>query len=401
MTTGSSVSSVVVVGASAAGLAAAESLRRAGFDGALTLVGDEAHQPYDRPPLSKQVLKGEWSPERVALRRPDGLAKLDVTWRLGVAAIGLDVARREIRLADGTDLAYDGLVIATGVSARHLPSATDVSGVHTLRTLHDALTFRDELLSARRLAVVGAGFLGSEVAAVGRELGLDVTLVDPLPAPMVRQLGLHVGGLIAELHKGRGVDLRLGVGVRRLLGKAGAVTGLELADDTQVEADVVLVGVGSTPNTKWLDGSGLNTTNGVVCDAHCRAADGVVAAGDVASWFHQGLGRQVRLEHRTNAVEQGAAAALALMEPDAPPFTPVPFFWTDQYDVKVQVYGLPEPGDEVHRSTASLSDDRFALSFVRGGRVVAGLAWNMPKEALRLRAAVAETFRTTPTREEP
>jgi NADPH-dependent 2,4-dienoyl-CoA reductase/sulfur reductase-like enzyme len=393
MTTSPQLTSVVVVGASAAGLAAAESLRRLGFSGELTVVGDEVHLPYDRPPLSKQVLKGEWPDDRVTLRRPEGLEKLGASWRLGVAATGLDVARRTVTLSDGTAIDFDGLVIATGVSARHLPADTDLARVHILRTLDDAVALRTDLQSAGRLAVVGAGFLGSEVAAVACELGLAVTLIDPLSSPMHRQLGPQAGALVAALHKSRGVDLRLGVGVRRLTGLAGAVTGLDLTDGTHVEADVVVVGIGSTPNTEWLADSGLDLGNGVVCDEYCRATDGIVAAGDVASWHHVGLERRLRLEHRTNAGEHGAAAARALLDPEAPPFVPVPFFWSDQFDVKLQVYGLPSPDDEVRRSPASVSDDRFALTYVRDDRVVAGLAWNMPKEALSIRAQVLHTFR--------
>ncbi len=395
MSTNEHPSSVVVVGASAAGLAAAETLRRLDFTGDLTIVGDEVHLPYDRPPLSKHVLRGEWDQDRVTLRRPEGLDKLGASWRLGVAATGLDPECRSISLSDGTTLDFDGLVIATGVSARHLPADTDLAGVHTLRTIDDAAALRTDLLAAESLVVVGAGFLGSEVAAVARELGLAVTLVDPLPSPMYRQLGPPVGAMVAELHKSRGVDLRLGTGVRRLAGEAGAVSGVDLTDGIRVDADVVVVGIGSTPNTEWLRDSGLDLGNGVVCDEHCRAGAGIVAAGDVASWYHPGLRRQVRLEHRTNAVEQGAAAARALLDPEAPAFEPVPFFWSDQFNVKLQVYGLPDPEDAVHMSPASVSDERFALSYVRDGRITAGLAWNMPKEALSIRAQVAETLRTT------
>lgn len=328
---------IVVVGASVAGVTAVETLRRKGFEGALTLIGDEMHLPYDRPPLSKQVLTGALEADRVIVRDHAALDDLHVDRKLGSRAVALDMNHRAVELADGQHVLFDGLIIATGITPRYLPVGHELAGVHVLRTIEDALTLRTQLRPGRRLVVIGAGFLGCEVAAVARDAGLHVAIVDPLPAPMLRQLGMDIGLHAAELHRQRGVDLRCGVAVHRLLGDA-AVTGVELETGTVLDADVVLVAIGSTPATDWLTGSGLTIDNGVVCDATCRAAPGIYAAGDVARWWHDTVGAYVRVEHRMNATEQAIAAATNLLGADAP-FTPVPYFWTDQYDVKIQAYG--------------------------------------------------------------
>jgi 3-phenylpropionate/trans-cinnamate dioxygenase ferredoxin reductase subunit len=379
---------VVVVGASAAGLTAAEALRREGFTGRLTIVGEERHAPYDRPPLSKQVLSGAWEPAKVALRREDALAGLDAEWLLGKSATGLDVEAGKVTLDDGQVLGYDGLVIATGVTPRALPQGHELAGVHLLRTLDDALALREGLLAARSVVVVGAGFLGAEAAAVAREMGLAVTLVDPLAAPMIRQLGPRLGALLAELHGRHGVDVRTGTGVTGLNGVEGRLTGVELDDGSTLAADLVLVAIGSVPAVGWLAGSGLSLGNGVDCDELCRAAPGVVAAGDVASWPHPELGR-VRVEHRMNATEQGTAAAKTLLGAGAE-FRPVPYFWTDQYDVKIQAYGLPSQEAEFEVVAGDPADGRFAALYGVDGRVTAALSWNMPKEARGLRKHVVE-----------
>jgi 3-phenylpropionate/trans-cinnamate dioxygenase ferredoxin reductase component len=380
---------VVVVGASAAGLTAAETLRREGYAGRLTMVGDEDRLPYDRPPLSKQVLSGTWEPERTALRREGDITTLGADWMPGTSATGLDVASRRVRLSDGAALDYDGLVIATGVTPRRLSHGHDLDGVHVLRTMEDALALRKDLLSEPTVVVVGAGFLGAEVAAVARQLDLEVTLVDPLPAPMIRQFGDRIGGLVARLHADHGVRVRTGIGVSSLVGVGGRVVGVELADGVTLGADLVLVAIGSVPATKWLSGSGLSLSNGVDCDSLCRAAPGVVAAGDVASWPHPGLGRRIRVEHRMNATEQGMAAARTLLG-KGEPFSPVPYFWTDQYDVKVQAYGTMPDGAEITFVVGDPADGKFAALYGWQGRVVGALGWNTPRELRRLRQHVVD-----------
>lgn len=389
---------VVVVGASAAGLTAAETLRREGHSGPITVVGDEPHAPYDRPPLSKQVLRGTWEPGRTALRKPDALSGLEIDWVLGTAATGLDTATRKLSLADGRVLGYDGLVLATGVTPRLLRQGHELAGVHVLRTLDDALALRTSVLAAKSVVVVGAGFLGAEVAAVANGLGREVTVVDPLGAPMIRQFGAEIGGLLAELHSGRGVRVRCGIGVSRLTGAHGRVTHAELDDGSRVAADVVLVAIGSVPAVNWLDGSGLAIGDGIECDEFCTAAGGVVAAGDVASWHDRELGR-VRVEHRMNATEQGRAAAKSLLG-DRTPYRPLGYFWTDQYDVKIQAYGVTgadldfafvagKPDDAVPRSE-SAEGGGFAALYGADGHVTGAVTWNLPREARTLRRFVAE-----------
>ena len=317
---------VVVVGGSAAGLTAAETLRRRGYDGVLTLVGDEPHLPYDRPPLSKQILAGTWEPQRIMLRDDQALRALEADLLLGRAAVRLDIAQRRVLLDGGATVRYDALIIATGVRPRRLAGA-DLIGVHVLRTLDDAVALRAELLEHHpRVVVVGGGFLGAEVAAVAREMGLEVTLVEPLPVPMWRQLGGRIGALIRRLHRDHGVVVRCGVGVSRLLDTNGRVTAVELADHSVLGADVVVMAVGATPATGWLAGSGLRVDNGVRCDARCQAAPDIYAAGDVASWYNIHFGTRMRVEHRFNATEQAIAAAGNLLGDDRP-FAPVPYFW--------------------------------------------------------------------------
>ncbi|MFE2937603.1 NAD(P)/FAD-dependent oxidoreductase [Streptomyces sp. NPDC059255] len=373
---------IVVVGASAAGLAAAETLRREGYDGALTLVGAEPHAPYDRPPLSKQILAGEWSPERLPLRPYADLEALGLDLRLGLAATGLDPAHRTVRLADGTRLRYDGLIVATGVRPRRLPGA----GAHVLRTLDDALALRDRLGPGRHLAVVGAGFLGAEAAAVARGLGARVTLLEPAPVPLAHAVGEEVGRVLSGAHLDHGVDLRTGVAVREI-----TEDGVRLADGGLVAADEVLVAVGSLPNTDWLAASGLAIGDGLVCDAYCEAAPGVYGAGDVARWHNPLFGVDMRIEHRTHAAEQGMAAARNLLRPDArKPFAPVPYFWSDQYDMKIQAYGYLRGHEEVAVVAGDLAERRFVAAYRTGDRVTGALAVGMPPKELRQwRQAVA------------
>ncbi|MBE8471810.1 NAD(P)/FAD-dependent oxidoreductase [Streptomyces justiciae] len=373
---------VVVVGASAAGLAAAETLRREGYDGTLTLVGDEPLAPYDRPPLSKQILSGAWRPERLALRPAADLAALGLDLRLGVAAVGLELAARTVRLADGETLPYDGLILATGVRPRRLPG----EGAHVLRTLDDALTLRDRLGPGRRLVVVGAGFLGAEAAAVARRLGTEVTLLEPAPVPLAHAVGAEVGRMLSRAHLDEGVDLRCGAAVTEV-----TEDGVLLASGEVVEADEVLVAIGSLPNTEWLDGSGLTVGDGVVCDEYGEAARDVYAAGDVARWYNPLFGTSMRIEHRTNAAEMGMAAARNLLNPEAcKPFAPVPYFWSDQYDMKVQAYGFLRGHDEVAVVEGDLAERRFVAVYRTGERVSGALAVGMAPKAIRgWRQAVA------------
>jgi 3-phenylpropionate/trans-cinnamate dioxygenase ferredoxin reductase component len=382
------LSRIVVVGGSAAGLTAIETLRREGYEGSIVVVSDEAHSPYDRPPLSKQVLSGAWEPTKAALRPPPALEALDVDWRFQRRAVSLDLARRVVHLSDDTELEFDGLVIATGVAPRRLGAGHELAGVHTLRSIDDAAALRGGLISAKSLVVVGAGFLGAEVAAVARSMGVEVTMVDPLAAPMIRPLGPYVGDRLAALHREHGVDVRCGIGVVGLGEHAGGVSDVVLTDGSTITADVVLVAIGSIPAVGWLEGSGLSLTDGVDCNEFCEAADGVVAAGDVASWIHPEFGR-LRVEHRMNATEQGMAAAKTLLG-RREPFRPVSYFWSDQYTVKVQAYGLTGGDARFHLVDEVAAEGKFCGVYEVDGRVVGALTWNMPTAARTLRPHVVD-----------
>ncbi|WP_030808952.1 NAD(P)/FAD-dependent oxidoreductase [Streptomyces sp. NRRL S-337] len=402
---------IAVVGACAAGLAAAEALRRSGWTGPLTLIGDEPHLPYDRPPLSKQLLHGTWEPERLLLRTKEQLDPLGLDLRLGTRATGLEVAARALTLDTGERLDCAGVIIATGVAARTLPGADALTGVHTLRTLDDALALRGRLAGdARRLVIVGNGVLGCEAAAVARELGHEVTLVGHDPVPMAAAVGTAVGELLAEEHRARGVTLRTGTvdgfdtdgdavtAVR--LAHGGVATGGRGEGDARLPADTVLLAIGSTPAVGWLgDDPALDTTDGLRCDAYCAAAPGIYAAGDVARWEHPVHGRPLRIEHRMNATEQGMAAArnllaeLAADGADAQerrPFAPVPYFWSDQYDLKIQAYGPTAGADRVETPVLDRAGRRVLALYGREGRAVAVLAAGLPPRQIRaLRAVVA------------
>ncbi|WP_211840657.1 NAD(P)/FAD-dependent oxidoreductase [Saccharopolyspora hirsuta] len=379
---------VLVVGASAAGLSTVEALRRRGYDGAVTVLGAERHLPYDRPPLSKKVLSGEWQPDRANLRPEAALTALDAEFVLADAAVGLDPATRTVRTASGRALTADAVVIATGAKPRTLPGQDGLDGVHVLRTLEDSSALRESLLAASRLVVVGEGVLGAEIAATARTMGLDVTMVGPQPLPMAAQLGPLVAQRLADLHAERGVELRLGTGVDGFTSEGGRVTGVHLSGGEVLPADVVVVAIGAAPQTAWLADSGLKIDDGVVCDAHCRAAPGVYAVGDVARWWHERLNSLLRLENRTNATEQATAVAANVLGENLP-YTPVPYFWTDQYDAKLHVHGTVPPDAEAAVVDGSLAEGRFVAQYRRDGRTVGVLGWNMAKQARIRRQEIA------------
>ncbi|MFC1405202.1 MULTISPECIES: NAD(P)/FAD-dependent oxidoreductase [Streptacidiphilus] len=337
---------VVIVGASLAGTRTAQGLRAQGHTGPITLVGAEAELPYDRPPLSKKLLQGEWSESSVdgiRLATRAELEELGIELRLGTAAADLDPQARLVRLADGTTVRYDVLVIATGAAARPSPWLPE-SGVHQLRTLDDARAIAARLALGEPVVVVGGGFIGTEIAAAASGRGCAVTVVDPVPEPMARLVGPEIAGSLVELHRRNGVQTRFGVGVVGIEGKAGDLT-VELDSGERLAASTAVVGIGSVPSTGWLAGSGLKLDNGVVTDRFLRAIgfDDVYAVGDVARWPHPGHGTDVRAEHWTNAGDQARYVATAVTQGAAAGYEPTDYVWSDQYDWKVNAFGRRDP----------------------------------------------------------
>ena len=392
-TTAGEPADVLVIGASAAGLTTVEALRRQGFTGPVTVLGAEKHPPYDRPPLSKQVLAGVWEPERAQLRPEKALSALGAEFVLGDPAAGLDAAARTVHTASGRTLRADAIVVATGTRPRTLHGQEVLAGVHYLRTLDDALALRAGLSRSTRPVVVGDGVLGAEIAATARTMGLDVTLAGPQHAPMASQLGHGVADLLALLHTGRGVGTRPGAGVRGLTSSAGTVTGVALDNGEVLPADLVVVAIGVVPVTDWLQDSGLRIDNGVVCDSRCRAAEGVYAVGDVARWHHDGLGRLLRLENRTNAGEQAMTVAANILGADRA-YTPVPYFWTAQFETKIQVHGSVPAGvgAEMTVVEGDPATGRFVARYRHEGRVTGVLGWNMPKQTRLRRQEVVDAL---------
>ena len=373
---------IVIVGGSIAGFAAASELRISGYEGSIRIVSAEPVRTYQRPPLSKGVLAGDDPAGIMWTAAQDD--DLDIDWVLGRRATSLHPESRRVGLDDGDELSYDGLVLACGASPRRLPDQPELRGVHTLRTLADSTALRDDLdAGAERVVVVGAGFIGAEVAATCRTRGHDVTVVEPLELPLIRVLGAELGGIVADLHRDHGVDLRLGVGVEAIEGD-GRVERVRLADGAIVEADVVVVGIGVVPDTAWLESSGLPLDDGIVADATCLVAPGIVAAGDVARWHSPRYG-PIRIEHWDHAVDMGRAAAQRLLVGDAEAeiFDPVPWFWSDQYDVRMQMAGRPV--GEMRVVDGSVEDGKFVALFGQDGQVTGAFGWNWPAKTVRYR----------------
>ncbi len=381
---------ILVVGASLGGLRAVEAIRREGFTGSMTLVGDEEYfPPYDRPPLSKEVLMGQWEPDRARLRTDENL---DVELALGTRAERLDLERNEVVLADGTSRHFDGLVIATGAAPRTMSIIEKgLRGVYMLRTLADSLALRDALAAASKVVVIGGGWIGGEVAAACRSLNLDVTVIEALAAPMMRSLGVDLGMWAAELHRAHGVDMRLGVGVDAILEDGGKVAGVVLADGSEFPCDVLVVAVGAAPVTDWLEGSGLLLNDGVVCAStgFALSTETVVAVGDVARWHNPLFDRELRVEHWSNAVEQAEWAARSLVHgaSSAEPFSAVPYFWSDQYGKKIQYVGVA--GDFAGVVEGGLDQDRFVAIFTSGDQLVGALCVNAAPRMIRYRRLIA------------
>jgi len=398
-------STVLVVGASLAGWRAVETLRSEGFEGKISLIGDERHLPYDRPPLSKQVLAGTWPPEKAVLADKRRSSEHRVHEVLGRRAIHFDAEARKVELEDGSVLQGDAVVIATGARPRPLPGTEALSqrdGLFTLRTLDDSLALRAAVtaVEAARVVVIGAGFIGAEVASTCAGLGCRVTVLEALDVPLRNVLGPTIGSHFAWLHESHNVDLRTGVGVSGISAvdaaaprTAGRLV-VELEGGETFPADVVVVGIGVIPATDWLADSGLTVDNGVVCDDRLFAADGIVAAGDIArwQWRRDGGEEQIRIEHWQVAAEAGVAAARSLLagRADAPAFSPVPYFWSDQYGIRLQVLGSPRGSDEIHIVEGSPEEGKFLALFGRDDRLRAVMAIGKPRQLMGFRPLLHE-----------
>ena len=384
----------VVVGGGLAGAKAVEALRERGFAGRLVLLAAEEHLPYERPPLSKGYLKTGKGLDEATVHPREWYAEHDIDLRLGVEATDLDRVARTVVTTDGDRVPYDRLLLATGSSPRRLdiPGA-DLDGVLTLRTIEDSNRIRDALRPGQRLALVGGGWIGLEVASAAREAGAEVTVLEALDLPLVRVLGPRMATVFAELHREHGVDLRTGVGVEALEGAGGRVSGVRLEDGSVVAADTVLVGIGAAPNTRLAEDAGLKVDTGVLADASGRTSDeAIFVAGDVANVEHPFLGRRVRVEHWANALNQPGVVAAGMLDEDGPE-PELPYFYTDQYDLGMEYVGLASPDDEVV-VRGDQGTREFIAFWLHDGRVVAGMnvnVWDVVddvKAIIRSRAVV-------------
>jgi 3-phenylpropionate/trans-cinnamate dioxygenase ferredoxin reductase component len=379
---------ILILGAGLTGHSAAVTARAAGFEGRLTLIGDEPRRPYDRTPLSKAVLQGRRDTSDLFFDTEASYRERGITLRTGERATCVDFEQRRVALDSGDTVHYDRLLIATGASPIRLRDpGFDLPGVHYMRQVPDAEAIRDDLAQASHVLVVGAGFIGSEVAASARTLGKDVTLVDLLSAPMVAAFGKSVAEICAEMHQRQGVDLRMNDRVVELRG-TGRVEEAVLASGARVPCDLVVVGVGVTPNVEPFASSALEIDNGIVVDEFCESSiPGVFAAGDIANWWHPEVERRFRVEHFDNAGTQGAAAGMSLAG-NPEPFAPVPYFWSDQYDTNIQFAGYPGTNYQT-AIRGTLDDHEFTAFYVEDGKVRAAVTFNRPRELRPCRRLVA------------
>lgn len=379
---------LAIVGASLAGLSAARAARAQGFAGRLVIIGDEQHRPYDRPPLSKDFLLGTITAEDLFLETDDD--GLHAEWILGVGAVGLNAETRTIQLADGRSVTADGIVIATGARCRQLPALRGLDNVFYLRTIADAQGLAPRLVSGDRMVVIGAGFIGAEAASVAASRGMNVTMINNNQVPFTAQLGPDMGATIARLHTANGVDLVCGVAIEELDTADGEVTGLRLADGRHLPANVVVVGIGAEPNVEWLEGSGIQLQDGVLCDSMGRSSvQGIVAVGDCAAWFEEKLGRHRRVEHWTGALERAALAVQALLDHEAPqqPLKP-PYFWSDQHGVKIQFAGHSAGYDRLEIEAGDPQEHSLLAVYYQGEIPVAVLGMNQPRLFTKWRRSI-------------
>ncbi|WP_034263427.1 NAD(P)/FAD-dependent oxidoreductase [Actinospica robiniae] len=379
----------VIIGASLAGAKGAEALREAGYSDRIVLIGDETEVPYERPPLSKQYLQGKQELEKAFVHPAEWYGDHDIDLRLGTTAAAIDRDGRSVTLADGTRVAYDALLLATGSSPRRLPvPGGNLEGVHYLRRIPDCEQIKATLRTASRVVFVGGGWIGLEVTAAAREAGIEAVVLEADELPLGRVLGPEIARVFADMHRQHGVDLRPGSHVTEILSEGGRASGVLLADGTRIGADAVVVGIGAAPNIGLAEAAGLTIDNGVRVDASLRSSDPhVFAAGDVANAFHPLLGKHIRVEHWDNARKQPAVAARAMLGEEAV-YDRVPYFFTDQYDLGMEYSGYIEPGgydDVVVRG--DLEGREFLAFWLADGRVKAGMnvnIWDVNKQIQQL-----------------
>ena len=376
---------VVIVGASAAGIATAEALRGRGFEGRITLIGDEPYLPYDRPPLSKQLLAGSEDFDFVRLTTAQACADASLDLHLGHRATRLDSAKRTVFLEGGEALGYDSLVIATGVRPRQLPAAEGLSNTFTLRGYEDAVLLRGKLTEGARVVIVGAGFIGLEVAATAAKKGCVVDVIEPAPSALLGRFPGELAQRIEDKHRAAGVRFHFGSLVQTWnASEAGELESVTLADGTQLPAEVALIGIGTIPAVDWLEGSGLTLENGVVCNDRGLAADNIYAVGDVANWYHPRVRRNLRVEHRLSAGEQAQVVAADLTGSEAPELD-LPFFWTDQYDDKWQMYGYSHPEAQIEIVVDEPESNRLIAVMRLGDRIESVIGKNAARQLIPYR----------------
>lgn len=394
--TGADLRDIVIVGTSLAGLRAAEGLRAGGYEGRLHMVGEETVRPYNRPPLSKDLLLGKVGVDDLVFHGADAI---DAQWYLGNAATGLDLSSRRILLSSGSSICYDALVVATGVEARWPQGIKPGRRSLSLRSLADAVSLSRELTRCRRLVVLGAGFIGCEVASSARGLGVEVSLVDKSPAPLARVLGAEIAQHLGALHSKHGVSAHFGAAVEEVLDGDQGLQGVQLTDGTVIEGDLMVVGIGARPAVGWLEASGVYVDNGVVCDETLRVlttdgaiAPGVWAAGDVARWPHRSFGGElIRIEHWTNAVMSGFAVARNILNSAEPtPYLAVPEFWSDQYGINIRGVGRLDASCEVNLESGSIESAKFLVSYVKNGITVGALGFDATRELAKWRSRIGD-----------
>ena len=367
--------SYVIIGAGVAGGTAAETLRKQGFDAEIHLVGAEPYRPYDRPPLSKEFLSGAKEQEKLFFKPESFYSEQSIELHLGTEATAIDSSSNTVTLANGESLHYDKLLLATGSRIKRLPiPGADLEGVHYLRTIDDSRAIVQSMNGASRVVIVGAGFIGSEVAAVCKTAGLEVTVLEIQHQPMSHILGEEMGAIYANLHNNRGVNLRLSEGIAEIHGSSRAEQVITDKGNA-INCDFVVIGVGITPDTALAESAGLDVDKGILSDQYCQTSNSdIFAAGDVANWFHPGLGRRLRVEHWDNALNQGAAAAKSML--GAPePYSPTLYFWSDQYDLNIQYLGHAAEWDEI-AVRGNPADEKFTAFYLKNGSVHGALIVN-------------------------